>query len=182
VLDLIERARNGDRDAFGALAAASVDRLHAIAVRIVHDRGRAEDAVQSTLLKAWRDLPKLRDATRFDAWLYRLLLRACYDEARRQRAFVANISVVSVEPDEADSSGRLADRDQLDRAFRRLPIEQRAVIVLHHYEGLPLTEVADALRIPVGTARSRLHYALRTLRTALEADARPVASSEGRTA
>jgi RNA polymerase sigma-70 factor (ECF subfamily) len=181
VLDLIDRARNGDRDAFASLAASSIDRLHAIAVRIVHDRGRAEDAVQSTLMQAWRDLPSLRDSTRYDAWLYRLLLRACYDEARKQRAFVANIAVVSVEPGEADTSGRLADRDQLERAFRRLPIEQRAVIVLHHYEDLPLTETADALGIPVGTARSRLHYALRTLRAAVEADDRSVAS-EGRTA
>jgi RNA polymerase sigma-70 factor (ECF subfamily) len=181
VIELVDRARNGDRDAFGALAASSIDRLHAIAVRIIHDQGRAEDAVQTTLLKAWRDLPSLRDPARFDAWLYRLLLRACYDEARSQRAFVANISVVSVEPGEADGSSRLADRDQLDRAFRRLPLDQRAVIVLHHYQGMALTEVADVLAIPVGTARSRLHYALRTLRAALEADDRPVVS-EGQTA
>jgi RNA polymerase sigma-70 factor, ECF subfamily len=179
--ELIDRARNGDRDAFGTLATSSIDRLYAIAVRVVHDRDRAEDAVQSTLLRAWRDLPSLRDSTRFEAWLYRLLLRSCYDEARKQRAFVANISVVSVEPGVADASGHLADRDQLERAFRRLPIDQRAVIVLHHYEGMPLTEVADALGIPVGTARSRLHYALRTLRAALDADERSVAS-KGRTA
>jgi RNA polymerase sigma-70 factor, ECF subfamily len=181
VLSLIDRARDGDRDAFGALAASSIDRLHAIAMRVVHDHSGAEDAVQSTLLKAWRDLPSLRDPARFDAWLYRLLLRACYDEARKQRAFVANISVVSVEPGEPDGSRRFADRDQLDRAFRRLPVDQRAVIVLHHYEDLPLTEVADVLAIPVGTVRSRLHYALRTLRAAVEADERSIVS-EGRTA
>jgi RNA polymerase sigma-70 factor (ECF subfamily) len=179
--DLIDRARNGDRDAFGTLAASSIDRLYAIAVRVVHDRDRAEDAVQSALLKAWRDLPSLRDPARFDAWLYRLVLRACYDEARRQRTFVSSVRVVSVEPGETDDTGRFADRDQLERAFRRLPIEQRAVIVLHHYEDLPLTEVAEALGIPVGTARSRLHYALRTLRGAIEADTRDVVS-EGRTA
>ena len=181
MLDLIDRARNGDRDAFGTLAASSIDRLYAIAVRVVHDRDRAEDAVQSTLLKAWRDLPSLRDPARFDAWLHRLLIRACYDEARRQRAYVSNARVVSMEPSEADSAGHLADRDQLERAFQRLPVEQRAVIVLHHYEDLPLTEVAEALGIPVGTARSRLHYALRTLRGAVEADERS-AFSEGRTA
>jgi len=181
VLELIDRARGGDRDAFGTLAASSIDRLYTIAVRVLHDRDRAEDAVQAALLKAWRDLPSLRDSARFDAWLHRLLLRACYDESRKQRVFVANIRVVSVEPGEADGSGRYADRDQLERAFRRLPVEQRAVIVLHHYQGLPLTEVADALGIPVGTARSRLHYALRTLRGAVEADERSVVS-EGRTA
>jgi len=181
VLELIERARDGDRDAFGALAAASIDRLYAIAVRVVHDRDGAEDAVQSALLRAWRDLPSLRDPTRFDAWLYRLLLRACYEEAGKQRAFVANIRIVSVEPGEPDGTSRSADRDQLERAFRRLPVDQRAVVVLHHDQGLPLTEVADILGIPVGTARSRLHYALRTLRAAVEADDRsPI--SEGRTA
>jgi RNA polymerase sigma-70 factor, ECF subfamily len=181
VLDLIDRARTGDRDAFGTIAASSIDRLYGIAVRVVHDRDQAEDAVQSTLLKAWRDLSSLRDSARFDAWLYRLLLRACYDEARTQRSFVANISVVSVEPGEADDSGRFADRDQLDRAFRRLPVEQRMVVVLHHYEGMPLTEVAEVLAIPVGTVRSRLHYALRTLRAAVEADDRSV-PAKGRTA
>jgi RNA polymerase sigma-70 factor, ECF subfamily len=181
VLDLIERARAGDRDAFGTLTAESIDRLYAIAVRVVHDRDRAEDAVQSALLKAWRDLPSLREPARFEAWLYRLLLRACYDEARRQQVFAASVSVVTVEPGEADGSGRFADRDEIERAFRRLPIDQRAVIVLHHYQGLPLNEVAATLGIPVGTARSRLHYALRTLRAAVEADSRSIIS-EGRTA
>lgn len=181
MLELIDRARKGDRDAFGVLATSSIQRMHGIAVRIVHDHGRAEDAVQSALLQAWRDLPSLRDPARFDAWLYRLLLRACFDEARKQRAFVANIRVVSVEPGEADDSNRFADRDQLDRAFRRLPVDQRAVVVLHHYEGMPLTEVADVLTIPVGTVRSRLHYALRTLRAAVDADDR-TAISEGQTA
>lgn len=181
MLELIDRARKGDRDAFGLLAASSIQRMHNIAVRIVHDHGRAEDAVQSALLQAWRDLPSLRDPARFDAWLYRLLLRACYDEARKQRAFVANIRVVSVEPGEADGSKRFADRDQLERAFRRLPVDQRAVIVLHHYEGMALTEVADVLAIPVGTVRSRLHYALRTLRAAVDADDRTTVP-EGQTA
>ncbi len=106
MLDLIDRARNGDSDAFGALAAASIDRLYAIAVRVVHDRDQAEDAVQSTLLKAWRDLPSLRDPARFDAWLHRLLIRACYDEAQRQRAYVASVRVVSIEPSEVDGAGQ----------------------------------------------------------------------------
>jgi RNA polymerase sigma-70 factor, ECF subfamily len=181
VLELIERASNGDRDAFGLLVTSSVDRMYAIAVRVVRDRDRAEDAVQSALLKAWRDLPSLRDPARFDAWLHRLLLRACYDEARKQRAFVASVRVVSVEPGEADGSNRFADRDQIERAFRRLPIDQRAVVVLHHYEGMALTEVAEVLAIPIGTARSRLHYALRALRAAVIADDQSVIS-EGRPA
>ena len=181
MLDLIDRARNGDRDAFGVLASASIDRLYAIAVRVLHDPDRAQDAVQMALLQAWVQMPSLRDTTRFDAWLYRTLIRTCYGEARRQRAFVTSVRSMEAEPADTDASRNVADRDQLERAFRRLPIEQRAVVVLHHYEALPLTEVAEALGIPVGTARSRLHYALRTLRAAVEADARPVAS-EGRPA
>jgi len=181
VLELIERARNGDREAFGTLAAAWVDRLYTIAVRVVRDRDRAEDAVQTALLKAWRDLPLLREPERFEAWLHRLLVRACYDEARRQRAFVASVRIVSIEPGQADASGHLADRDQIERAFRRLPVDQRAVVVLHHYEGRALTEVAEILGIPMGTARSRLHYALRALRAAVTADDQP-AVSEGRSA
>jgi RNA polymerase sigma-70 factor, ECF subfamily len=181
VVDLIDRAKNGDRDAFGVLAAQSIDRLYATAVRIIHDRDRAEDAVQSAMLKAWRDLPSLRDPARFEAWLHRLLIRACFEEARKQRAFVATIRVMSHEPGEPDRSGHLADRDQLERAFRRLPVEQRAVIVLHHYEGMSLVDAAEVLGIAVGTARSRLHYALKGLRSALDADDRPVVT-EGRTA
>ena len=181
MLDLISRARQGDRDAFGQLAESSIDRLYAIAIRVLRDRARAEDAVQIALLRAWRDLPSLRDPARFDAWLHRLLIRACYDEAGRHRAFRAQVQLVSTEPAGPDGSAHSADRDQLDRALARLPIDQRAVVVLHHYVGLPLTEVSDALGIPVGTARSRLHYALRTLRAAVEADDR-VALPEGRTA
>jgi RNA polymerase sigma-70 factor (ECF subfamily) len=177
----ITRAMNGDRDAFAILAAAAIDRLYAIAVRVVHDPGRAEDAVQSALLRAWRDLPKLRDPDRFDAWLYRLLIRSCYDEARKHRAFTATIKSVALEPREPDSAGRLADRDQLERALRRLPLDQRTVVILHHYQDLPMTVVAEVLEIPEGTARSRLYYALRSLRAAVEADDRSVVT-EGETA
>jgi RNA polymerase sigma-70 factor (ECF subfamily) len=178
VQDLVEQASRGDRDAFAALASASVDRLFATARRILQDHDRAQDAVQSALLGAWRDLPSLRDPTRFQQWLQRLLVRACYEEARKQRAFRVSVRVVPVEPAVADSTGWLADRDQLERAFHRLNVEQRAVVVLHFYLGLALKEAAEVLAIPEGTARSRLHYALRILRGAIEADSRPVRSEE----
>ena len=176
--DLVERASRGDRDAFAALAATSVDRLFAIARRILQDHDRAQDAVQSALLGAWRDLPSLRDPARFQQWLRRLLVRACYEEATKQRAFRMNVRVVSIEPSVADSSGALADRDQLERAFRRLTVEQRSVIVLHLYLGLAMTEVSQTLAIPEGTARSRLHYALRILRGSLDAEARQAVVGE----
>ena len=157
VQDLVERASRGDRDAFAALASGSVDRLFAVARRILQDHDRAQDAVQTALLGAWRDLPSLRDPSRFQPWLHRLLVRACYDEARRQRAFTATVRVLRVEPSEADASGWLADRDELDHAFRRLTVEQRAVVVLHFYAGLALTEVSEGLirRSSPPSARTR---------------------------
>lgn len=179
--DLVELASRGDRDAFAALASASVDRLFAVARRILQDHDRAQDAVQSALLGAWRDLPSLRDPARFQQWLHRLLVHACYEEARRQRAFRATVRLLPTEPTTPDPTGWLADRDELEKAFRRLPVEQRAVVVLHFYVGLSLKEAADVLAIPEGTARSRLHYALRIMRGAIEADSRKV-SSGGRMA
>ncbi|MBA3778964.1 MAG: sigma-70 family RNA polymerase sigma factor [Chloroflexi bacterium] len=178
--DLVDRAQQGDRDAFAALASSSVDRLYATAQRILRDTERAHDAVQETLLEAWRDLPQLRQTARFDAWLYRVLVRACYRQARRDRSFQATIRVLHSEPAESDASQLVADRDLLERAFNRLSVDQRAVVVLHHYVGLDLVEVAAALGIPVGTARSRLHYALRGLRFAIGAT--PVASTKEHTA
>jgi len=178
VQDLVELASRGDRDAFAALATASVDRLFAVARRILQDHERAQDAVQSALLGAWRDLPSLRDPARFQQWLHRLLVHACYEEARRQRAHRVAVQVVPMEPSTPDQSSWIADRDQLERAFRHLNVEQRAVIVLHFYLGLSLKDAAEILAIPEGTARSRLHYALRILRGAIEAHDRLVTSQE----
>ena len=119
----------------------------------------------------WRDLPDLRDPDRFEAWAYRLLVRACYAEARRARK-VPSIRLLAIDPPTGDALGVIDDRDQLERGFRRLPLDQRAVVVLYHYLDLPVEEIATTLGIPVGTVRSRLHHALRGLRAALEADAR----------
>ena len=171
---LVERAQAGDEDAFTAIATAVGGRLLAVAYRILRDLGLAEDAVQQALVAAWRELPMLRDADRFDAWLYRLLVNACYREARRSRRFAANVRVLPVEdlsiPDAALS---VAQRDQLDRGFRRLPPEQRAVFVFRHYLGLTEPEIAAQLDLPLGTVKSRLHYARVSMRAALEADLRP---------
>jgi len=182
VRDVVEQAMRGDREAFRMLVVQASDRLFAIAARILRDADLAEDALQVALTTAWRQLPTLRDPDRFEAWVRRLLVHACYAEARRRRSWAANVRVLPVDgpagPDELIS---IADRDALDRAFRRLTIEQRAVFVLHHHAGLPLVEVADSLGIPAGTARSRLHYATRLLRAAIEADTAPVVT-EGRMA
>jgi RNA polymerase sigma factor (sigma-70 family) len=180
---LVEAAQRGDHDAFEALAIRVGDRLFAIARLILRDIPAAEDAVQDTLVHAWRDLPRLRDPERFDAWLHRLLVNACNDQVRLRRRWSGDIRVVHPELASDDVSRSMADRDQLERGFRRLKPEQRAVVVLHHYLGLTVPEVADTLGIPLGTAKSRLHYATETLRAALEADARgPVAATNGRPA
>lgn len=171
---LIERAMAGDREAFAKLASTVIDRMYALAIRILRDRPLAEDAVQGALLRTWRDLPTLRDRGRFDAWLRSIVVNACMTEARRHRSLarVPNGVVDPIEPSGADTARDAADRDQLERALARLPVDQRAVVALHFYLGLSLVEVADALRIAPGTARSRLHYALRTLRAEIEADDR----------
>ena len=181
--ELVERARRGDHDAFSTLAGLVVDRLYAIARLILRDTALAEDAVQETLVRAWRDLPGLRDADRFDAWLRRLLVNACRDEGRRQRRHRPEIQLLpSHVRSHPDTSSDLANRDALERGFRRLTPEHRAVVVLRHYLGLSLPEAAEALGIPLGTAKSRLHHATVSLRAALEADDRTNHVSRGWTA
>jgi RNA polymerase sigma-70 factor (ECF subfamily) len=176
---LVERAIKGDEDAYASLMTMVGDRLLAIAYRILRDLQQAEDAVQIALVAAWRDLPSLRDPERFEAWLTRLLVRACYAEARRRRRWSVQMHVLPLEgPAGPDTTLSIADRDQLDRGFQRLPVDQRAIFILHHYLGWTHAEIAQNLGIPIGTAKSRLYYATQTLRAALEADARTVTSVE----
>lgn len=164
---------HGDEDAYTGLMAIAGDQLLAIAYRILRDLHRAEDAVQTAFLGAWRDLPTLREPERFEAWLTRILIRACYDEADRGRRWSANIRALPVDgPATADATEAVADRDRLDRGFRRLPTDQRAIVVLHHYLGWSQPEIARSLEIPIGTVKSRLYYATRALRAAIEADDR----------
>jgi RNA polymerase sigma-70 factor (ECF subfamily) len=181
--ELVQRAQRGDRESFSVLAAGCVDHLYATARLILRDTTLAEDAVQDALVRAWRDLPTLRDVVRFDAWIYRLVVHACADLGRNRRRRSFEVSAIPIESVEPDRSAVLADRDELERGLRRLRVQQRTVLVLHFYLDLPVGEVAAVLGIPVGTAKSRLHYAIEALRAALEADARSVAvTSAGRSA
>ena len=188
---LVQAAQGGDRDAYAVLARTDGDRLYALAWRILRDPGLAEDAVQQALVIAWRELPGLRDPDRFSAWITRLLVHACYAESRRQTRFRALVRAAPAEGLPAsDDTRRVVDRDEIERGLRRLPAEQRALLVLRHYVGLEPTEIAERLLIPAGTVRSRLHAAHRAMRAALEAEARssapaaglalPVASTAGR--
>jgi RNA polymerase sigma-70 factor (ECF subfamily) len=171
--ELVERARRGDHDAFAELAGAAISRLDSAAWLILRDPDQAQDAVQNALLRAWRDLPTLRNLDAFDAWLHRLLVRSCIDEARRLRRHRVDVAItdLAVLPT-AGGESAVVDRDQLERGFLRLQPEARALIVLHYYLDLPLAAVASALGLPLGTAKSRLHRSVALMRAALDADAR----------
>ena len=173
--DLVTRAQGGDQEAFADLVYAVADRFLAVSNRILGDIDLAEDATQQALLGVWQHLPQLRDPARFEAWSYRLLVRACYAEGRRSRRWAPNLRLLAVdEPMVVDGTSTVVDRDQLERAFRRLSLNQRTVVVvLHHSLDLPRDRVADIVGAPLGTVGSRLHYATRQLRSALLADAQP---------
>ena len=171
--ELVQRAIGGDHGAFTSLVDASIDRQYALATLILRDRDRAQDAVQEALVSAWRDVRSLRDPDAWDAWLHRLAVWACYRLARKERRKA--LVELHVTPDRepvgaADPSTLLAERDRVERRLGVLPIDQRAVIVLHFYLGLPLTEAAAILDIPAGTAKSRLHRGLEALRVAMRAE------------
>jgi RNA polymerase sigma-70 factor (ECF subfamily) len=172
--DLVRNAMAGDEEAFDALATAAFPRLFQVALGILREALSADDATQQAIITIWRTLPRLRDPARFDAWAYRILVRTCYAEAKRRRAWLPEAAISGDDiPVAVDDLLGVLTRDQLERGFRRLSAEHRAVIVLRYMLDLPLDRVADALDIPVGTVDSRLHRALKALRAALEADARP---------
>ena len=181
--ELVRRAQRGDAEAFDSLARTVGDRCLAIAVRILRDIDLAEDAVQAALIMAWTELRALRDPSRFEPWLHRILTNACYAEARRRKRWYEGPRILPVAsaygPDDFLS---VDDRDVLERAFRRLTVQQRAVLVFHHYLGLSISEVATRTGLPAGTVKSRLHYATRALRASVDADARTTAESQERMA
>ena len=180
---LVEAAQQGDHSAFEALTVARVDRLFTVARLILRDVHLAEDAVQETLIRTWQQLPRLRDVDKFDAWVHRLLVNSCADQGRTRRQIARQLQLVRVEPSGSDASRDTADRDEIERGFRRLKPEQRAAVVLRYYVGYTTEEIAEILAIPIGTAKSRIHYATEAMRAALEADSRaPVALIDGRVA
>jgi RNA polymerase sigma factor (sigma-70 family) len=164
---LVERARQGDRQAFAELVRVSGARLDATARLILRDPELAQDAVQETLIRAWRSLPGLRDPATFDHWLHSLVAHACIDLIRKRKRRVIEVELTEIhDPPDVDGVGQVAERDLLDRALARLDPEARAVVVLHFYLDQPLPQVAAMLGIPIGTAKSRLHRSLGTMRSA----------------
>jgi RNA polymerase sigma-70 factor (ECF subfamily) len=179
-LKLVERARSGDVDAFSAIVEGRLPRAFQVASLIVRDEALAADAVQEAMLAAWRDLPTLRDPGRFDAWFNRILVRSCQRAAAGRRATAVVELLVDVDlVEQHEGAMDVVVRDQLERGFERLPVDQRAVVVLRHYLGLSIEETAAALGIPTGTVLSRVNRGLAALRAALEADERmPSIASE----
>ncbi|MEA2676729.1 MAG: hypothetical protein QOJ81_870 [Chloroflexota bacterium] len=176
---MVERARNGDGDAFNAIAVELSDRLFGVAHRILRDFDSASDALQVALLRMWRDLPGLRDPDLIEGWAYRVLINACKDELRSARRLRVEVRPMLMDaPATGDAANSFADRESLERAFKKLPADQRAVIVLQYFRQLTLAEIAVALGLPVGTVRSRAHYAKQAMRAALEADARTTTRME----
>lgn len=170
--DLVERSAAGDEEAFRDLVAGVAGRLYGIAFRILRDADQAEDALQRALIQLWDNLPGLRDADRFDAWACRLVVHASYREARRRVRWTSAVKEITVEPVDEDRADAIAERDEVEQCFRQLSPEHRAILVLRHYVGLQVGEIAEVLGIPTGTAASRLHYATRSFRAAFDADAR----------
>jgi RNA polymerase sigma-70 factor, ECF subfamily len=171
--DLVIRAQRGDAEAFSLLAAGAIDRLHGVAYRILRDQDRADDATQQALVSAWDHLRSLRDPDRFDAWTYRLVVRSAYREARRDRD--RRDAVRQVLPEDrvvCETSDTLADRDEIEQAFRTLSPEHRAILTLRYYADLPFADIAEILGIPIGTVGSRLFHATRRMREALRREQR----------
>jgi RNA polymerase sigma-70 factor (ECF subfamily) len=172
---LVNRARQGDKEAFTSIVLAMGGRLYSIAYGILRDANRAEDAVQQALLNAWRQIPRLRDDSRLEAWLFRLVVNASYTELRHTRRWQPGLHLVTdweTGPTAGDSQTQVAQRDELERAFRDLSGEHRAALVMHHYLGLSVSEIGETLGLSPGTVRSRLHYVRQHMRAAIEADAR----------
>jgi len=181
-IQLVERAMRGDAEAFGVLIRGASGRMYAIASLMLRDGDRAEDAVQEAIIRAWRDLPRLRDPERFDAWLHRLVVNASYDEARRHKRRAQVSLDAAVEVVHADETRHVVERQRIEHAFRRLPMDQRAVLVLHNHLQMTHSEIAEALDLPIGTVKSRIGRGLDALRASLAADDRVEVATQRRTA
>jgi len=178
-VELVKDAQRGDRAAFAELMRLEGGRLYALAYRILRDPHLAQDAFQEAAISTWRRLPTLREPERFEAWIHRIVVHACYAESRKRTRWAANVRVLEMDSSRTiEPPSAVLDRDELERGFRQLSVDHRAVFVLHHYLGLPLVEVAATLGIPAGTARSRLHYATESLRRNLGEDAAAAAPKE----
>ena len=179
---LVHAARQGDRTAFAELAREISDRLFGVASRILQDTDAAGDVLQVSLIQIWRDLPRLRDDDRFEAWAHRIVIRRSRTHLRSLRSRPRPLRIL---PNDAiaieGSEAAIGVREELEHAFSRLSADHRTVVVLAYVNERSVVEIAAMLGISVGTVKSRLHYARQALRSAIEAEAR-LTPQEGRTA
>lgn len=171
---LVERARAGDTAAFEALLHDRMDPLFRTAWAILGSEADARDATQEACISAWRQLPRLRDADAFDAWLHRVLVNACR-MALRRRGRVREVAIAPAHDRAAVGDREPASVDEADaisRAFDRLTVEHRTILVLHHLRHESVASISAALDIPPGTVKSRLHAARIALESALAGERR----------
>jgi RNA polymerase sigma-70 factor (ECF subfamily) len=177
---LVERARSGDRAAFDDLVRSRIDAVYRTSLAILGDAADAADATQEAFVLAWRSIGSLRDPDLFDAWFGRVHVNACRAELRRRkRTAVREISIPRDDDGRAEPAApgfalddRTAGADVFDRAFARLSVDDRAVLVLHHLQERPVAEIAAALGKPEGTIKARLSRARAALESALAKESR----------
>jgi RNA polymerase sigma-70 factor, ECF subfamily len=175
---LIERAARGDVDAFDALLQPRLDRLFRLAVAITRSEADARDAVQDACVLAWREVPRLRDAGRFDPWLSQIVVNSCRGLLRRRKRTQGREVGIELTDVQATRHGPISEIEgmgemqAIQRAFERLDPTARSLLVLHHVEGRPVAEIARVIGSPIGTVKWRLSRARQALGRALEAEKR----------
>lgn len=167
---ITERARDAHADARRAALVrhleTSLDRSYALAAVILGDRSDAEEATHDAVCQAWAGIDRLREPDRVEAWFGRILVNACRDRLRRRKVRPVGVALGVDAPDATDDFDRLALDDALARALRQLSPDHRAVVVLRYWADLPVEEIAARMGDRAGTVKSRLHYAIASLRAA----------------
>ena len=168
---LVDRARDGDLDAFEQLVRARMDAVYRLTHAIVIDEADAADAAQETFVAAWRQIRSLRDPARFDAWLQRIAVNAARMTLRaRRRRTVREVATSSAVDATSEQTADASDASLLTTALHHLSADQRTLLALHHLEGRSVAELAALLEIPAGTVKSRLFTARQALDAAIAAE------------
>jgi RNA polymerase sigma-70 factor (ECF subfamily) len=170
----VAQARAGKPEAWDALFRRYQKPLYVYAYELVHDEQASLDIVQETFIAATRHLGSLRDDAKFGSWLFGIAHQKCLQRWRKQDRESAALEEFATTPDEFETSpGELLIRREQESEFmnllNQLPPPHRAVLLLHFVEDFPLEEIAAITTTPIGTVKSRLHYAKKQMRTLWEA-------------
>ena len=167
---LVRRAQKGDVDAFESLYSQHLKRVYNIAWRMMGNPSDAEDVAQEVMLKAWRALPAFKLDSALGTWLYRITMNACADELRRRKAQTVSVEQMQADGQELASDGfeeGSVTQGSIAGAVSRLSEEYRAALILRDIQGYSYEEIADILRCPIGTVRSRINRAREQMRNML---------------